>query len=72
MCIRDRNDTVEVMNHPIMGKMRIVKLPARFEGQRLEPARPSPDHGEHTAEVLAEFGVEPAKLDRLMSEGVVS
>lgn len=68
----EANDTVEVMDHPIMGKMRIVKLPARFEGQRLEPARPSPDHGEHTAEVLAEFGVEPAKLDRLMSEGVVS
>ncbi len=68
----EANDTVEVMDHPIMGKMRIVKLPARFEGERLAPARPSPDHGEHTEEVLAEFGIDAERLSGLIDEGVIS
>ena len=68
----EANDTVEVMDHPIMGKMRIVKLPARFEGERLAPARPRPDHGEHTEEVLAEFGIDAERLSGLIHEGVIS
>lgn len=66
------NDTVEVIDHPLMGKMRVVKSPARFGGERLSPSRPSPDHGEHTREVLEEFSVPSAKIDQLSAEGIVS
>jgi crotonobetainyl-CoA:carnitine CoA-transferase CaiB-like acyl-CoA transferase len=66
------NDTVEVIDHPLMGKMRVVKSPARFGGERLSPSRPSPDHGEHTREVLEEFSVPNAKIDQLSAEGIVS
>jgi len=78
------NDTVEVIDHPLMGKMRVVKSPARFGGERLSPSRPSPDHGEHTREVLAEFLVPEDQLngsisflsedriDQLAEHGVVS
>jgi len=55
-----------------MGKMRVVKLPARFGGERLAPARPSPDHGQHTDEVLLEFGVDDTRLGELREAGVVS
>ena len=66
------NDTVEVIDHPLMGKMRVVKSPARFGGERLSPSRPSPDHGEHTREVLEEFSVPSSKIDQLSAEGIVS
>lgn len=66
------NDTMELFDHPLMGKMRIVKSPARFGGERLTPSRPSPDHGEHTREVLEEFSVASARIDELAASGIVS
>ena len=36
--------------------MRRVMPPARFGGNRLDPASDAPAHGEHTAEILAELG----------------
>ena len=46
-----------VIQHPIMGQMRVIKSPARFGRERLTPARLSPDRGEHAAEVLEGFSV---------------
>ena len=66
------NDTVAVRDHPLMGNMRIVKSPARFGGVRLEPGGHSPAHGEHTEEVLAEFGVSPDRFRLLVEAGAVS
>lgn len=66
------NDTIEIIDHPLMGKMRIIKSPARFGGERLSPSRPGPDHGEHTREVLEEFSVGAARIDELAANGVVS
>jgi crotonobetainyl-CoA:carnitine CoA-transferase CaiB-like acyl-CoA transferase len=50
------NDSVDIATHPQLGSMRRVKPPARFGGERLAPACDSPDHGEHTHEVLRELG----------------
>ena len=66
------NDTAGVMDHPIMGKMRIIKSPARFGGERLTPARPSPDHGENTDEVLKEFALPQSRIDQLREEGIIA
>lgn len=66
------NDTVAEIDHPIMGKMRVVKSPARFGGQRLKPSRPSPDHGEHTQEVLAEFAIADERIVALTEQGIVA
>jgi crotonobetainyl-CoA:carnitine CoA-transferase CaiB-like acyl-CoA transferase len=66
------NDTLEVMQHPIMGDMRIVKSPARFGGERLSPSRPSPDHGEHTREVLADFAIDDERIAFMTEQGIVA
>ena len=66
------NDTIEEIQHPLMGRMRIVKSPARFGGERLAPSRPSPDHGEHTHEVLKAFAIPAARIETLAGEGVIS
>lgn len=66
------NDTVEVFDHPLMGKMRVVKSPSRFGGDRLPPSRPSPDHGEHTREVLEEFAVSEDRIETLLQDRMIS
>lgn len=65
------NDSMEVVEHPLMGNMRVIKAPPRFAGERLTPSRPSPDHGEHTVEVLQEFNVPADRIEALSADGIV-
>ena len=66
----EANDSIDVFEHPIMGNMRRVKLPAQFEGQRLQPASASPAHGEHTHDVLEELGRTADEIAALIEQGV--
>ena len=66
------NDTVDVIDHPIMGSIRVIKAPPKFGGQRLQPGSPSPDHGEHTKQVLESFKLDSGKVEALVADGVVS
>jgi len=65
------NDSIAEVDHPHLGTLRIVKAPPRFGGERLEPSRPVPAHGEHTESVLADFGLDSQQIDTLRSEGVL-
>ncbi len=64
------NDSIDTFEHPYLGNMRRVKLPAMFEGQRLQPASDSPAHGQHTREILAQLGRSEADIDALLAAGV--
>jgi len=66
----DANESIDVFEHPIMGNMRRVKLPAQFQGQRLQPSSASPAHGEHTHDVLEELGRSADEIAELMEQGV--
>lgn len=68
----EANGTVEVIEHPLMGSMRIIKSPPRFGGEVLEPGTPSPEHGQHTRSVLESFSVGGDRLEKLFGDGVVS
>ena len=67
----EANDSMAVVDHPHLGKMRIVKAPPRFGGERLAPSRPTPAHGEHTESALASLGLEPDRIEALKKEGVL-
>ena len=69
---RAANDSMEVIEHPIMGSLRVMKSPARFAGERLPPASPCPGHGEHTDAVLADLGLASEQVQRLRETGVVA
>ncbi len=66
------NGSVEIIEHPLMGSMRIVKAPPRFGGEPLVPGAPSPDHGQHTRQVMTSFSVDDDRIEKLISDGVVS
>ena len=66
------NDSIETVDHPHLGKLRIVKAPPRFGGKRLEPARPVPAHGEHSETVMASFDISDSRIKALKQAGTVS
>lgn len=65
------NDSIDVTSHPLLGSMHRVKPPARFGGARLQPSADSPDHGQHTAQVLAANGYTDDQIAALVEQGVV-
>ena len=64
------NSTVDIADHPILGRMHQVKLPAKFQGQRLEPSVGCPGHGEHTVELLQGLGLSKDEIDDLFEHKV--
>lgn len=57
-------------DHPHGGPMRQPRPPGRFSHTETGLFRASPELGEHTQEVLAEFGFSDEEVSSLFSEGV--
>ena len=62
----EANESIDEFEHPYMGNIVRVKLPAQFEGKRVEPGAASPAHGEHTVEVLKSLGRSDEEIARLI------
>ena len=45
------------VEHPGHGPVRMLGFPVKFSGTPCEVARPAPQHGEHSARVLREWGI---------------
>jgi crotonobetainyl-CoA:carnitine CoA-transferase CaiB-like acyl-CoA transferase len=59
-----RNMTVH-LPHPLSDELNLVASPLKLSATPVQYRRPPPLLGEHTAEVLAEFGIDTAELARL-------
>jgi crotonobetainyl-CoA:carnitine CoA-transferase CaiB-like acyl-CoA transferase len=59
-----REMTVE-MPHPLSGSVRLVASPMKFSATPVQYRRPPPLLGEHTAQILAEFGLTEAEITAL-------
>jgi formyl-CoA transferase/CoA:oxalate CoA-transferase len=57
--------------HPRIPDYRVVGLPIRWDGERPGITRVPPLLGEHTTEVLAELGYDPAAIKELAARGVI-
>ncbi len=60
------------VHHPVMGDIRIVRNATQIDGVPGDIRRPSPAQGEHTDEILTQFGLEPAEIAALRDAGAVS
>jgi crotonobetainyl-CoA:carnitine CoA-transferase CaiB-like acyl-CoA transferase len=58
-------------NHPHAGPVTEVGWPAPVRGQPFEVHRPAPLLGEHTDEVLLEFGMAADDLALLRADGII-
>ncbi len=61
----------EMHDHPIAGRPRVPRHPARFTATPADFGGPSPGLGEHTDAVLAELGLGERIAD-LRARGIVS
>jgi crotonobetainyl-CoA:carnitine CoA-transferase CaiB-like acyl-CoA transferase len=62
--VREREMTV-AMPHPLAGEVRLVANPIKLSATPVQYRRAPPLLGEHTDEVLREFGLHPAEIDAL-------
>ncbi|MFN0185319.1 MAG: CaiB/BaiF CoA transferase family protein [Aquabacterium sp.] len=65
------NATVVTVDHGDVGRVRLARPAARFDGAALAPAGLAPHLGQHGREVLAEMGVEPDAIQALLDAGVL-
>jgi crotonobetainyl-CoA:carnitine CoA-transferase CaiB-like acyl-CoA transferase len=63
-------DPTTTVDHPTAGALRLMRSPIRLDGIRA--AEPPPLLGQHTAEVLAELGVEAAEIEALAARGAIA
>jgi crotonobetainyl-CoA:carnitine CoA-transferase CaiB-like acyl-CoA transferase len=67
---RARGMIVELV-HPQAGATKAIGCPVHFSATPTRVDRPAPCLGEHTRELLAEYGYAAAEIDALIAEGVV-
>ncbi len=65
------NDYVVDIEHPAFGRYTTSGMPLRFSEAANPTLDASPQYGEHTREMLAEIGLEPAAVERLVADSVV-
>ncbi len=64
------NGTVIETDHPYAGRLRQARAAAVFSETPASIRRPAPALGEHTREVLLEFGLDRSLIDRLTADNV--
>jgi formyl-CoA transferase/CoA:oxalate CoA-transferase len=67
----NHNDMVIELDQRSVGTYRAVGVPVRFSETPGYAHRPAPELGEHTDEVLEEFGIDVAEVEWLRTEGAL-
>ncbi|MDP2953569.1 MAG: CoA transferase [Chloroflexota bacterium] len=67
----EANGFVVEMDHPEIGKIRTVASPCRFSETPAGPRTPAPQLGQHTEEVLLDYGFTWEDLEKLKDDGVI-
>jgi len=62
---------VDEMDLPGIGKVPAINLPFRYSKGQVGIRMPPPKLGEHSEEILREIGFDPARIRRLIDDGVV-
>jgi crotonobetainyl-CoA:carnitine CoA-transferase CaiB-like acyl-CoA transferase len=68
--VQARDMVVEVQ-HKTAGRTRALGTPVKFSATPTRVSRAAPLLGEHTREILAEYGMAPTEIDRLIQDGDV-
>jgi crotonobetainyl-CoA:carnitine CoA-transferase CaiB-like acyl-CoA transferase len=69
--LRTGQARIQRVDHPTAGTVELVGPPFELNSATLGPSAPPPLLGQHTAEVLAELGVDGSRLAALESRGVI-
>jgi crotonobetainyl-CoA:carnitine CoA-transferase CaiB-like acyl-CoA transferase len=62
---------VPEVDHPVAGRVKTLGAPVKFSGTDCRVCRPAPTLGEHSREILREFGYADAYIAELIEKGVI-
>lgn len=62
---------VEEIDHPVAGRLRLLRFPLELSTGRATVRRPPPTAGEHSEEILREYGYDGEAIGRLRRAGIV-
>jgi formyl-CoA transferase len=63
---------VASMEHPVIGRYRGLANPIKFGSGPLPPPSAAPALGQHTSQLLAEYGYSEAEIQKLRESGAVN
>ena len=63
------NFPVLEIDHPVEGRVKALGFPVKLSGTPQRVRYPAPLLGQHTDEVLGEFGLDAATVTRLRAQG---
>ncbi|MGE5542865.1 MAG: CaiB/BaiF CoA transferase family protein, partial [Bacillota bacterium] len=58
-------------DHPVAGRVKMAGIPIKMSETPLTIDRPAPTLGQHTSEILSEFGFSAGDIEWLIEQGVV-
>jgi len=64
-------EPVEEIDHPVAGRVRLLRFPLELSTGRATIRRPPPMPGEHTEEILRQYGYADDAIRRLRDVSVV-
>ena len=64
-------DAIEEIDHPVAGRVRVLRFPVELSTGRATVRRPQPTPGQHSEEILKEYGYAADAVRRLREAGVV-
>jgi crotonobetainyl-CoA:carnitine CoA-transferase CaiB-like acyl-CoA transferase len=59
------------VDHPRLGSLTLVAQPVEIVGIENDIRLPAPDLGEHSREILRDYGYRPDEIERLGQSGVI-
>lgn len=64
-------ELIVTSQHPVLGEVRNIGMPVRFNGQPRQAVRPAPLLGEHSREILADLGYTSDDIETMLAAGSV-
>ena len=64
-------EAIEEIDHPVAGRVRVLRFPLELSTGRATVRRPPPMPGQHSEEILREYGYAADAIRRLRDAGVV-
>jgi len=65
-------NAISEYQHPVAGKVKVVAPPVKMSATPASIDRPAPQIGEHTREILVDFGLSNEEIDKLIEQGAVA
>lgn len=65
------NNMIVEAEHPVVGTVKMLNAPIRLSANPPEVRRAAPQLGEHNVEILREYGVDDATIEKLRADGVL-